>query len=215
MKPIVLIGGGGHCKSLIDVIEQQGQYQIAGIVDLREKAGEKILGNEIFACDDDLEDLVQEYSFFFMAIGQVGVNPRRTALFEKLKSMGAVFPVIISPNAYVSDHARIAEGSAVMHGSTVNAGARIGMNTIINTNALIEHDAEIGNHTHISTGAILNGGCSAGNECFIGSGAVLIQDKRIGDRVILGAHSTVIDHLEEAGTYVGTPARKLEIGAEP
>lgn len=211
MKPIVLIGGGGHCKSVIDVIEQQGKYRIAGIVDLKEKAHEQILGYEIFANDDDLEALVKEYSFFLMTIGQIGINPRRTELFESVKEMGGAFPVIISPNAYVSDHARLGEGSVVMHGAVVNAGAGIGMNTIINSKALIEHDAAIGNHTHISTGAIVNGGCRIGMSCFIGSGSVMVQDKSVADKVIIGANSTVTKTIGEAGTYIGTPARKLEM----
>jgi sugar O-acyltransferase (sialic acid O-acetyltransferase NeuD family) len=215
MKPIVLIGGGGHCRSVIDIIEQQFTYRIEGIVDLQEKRHEKNLGYEIFANDDDLNELVKQYSFFMITIGQLGINARRTELFVKLKGMGAVFPVIISPHAYVSNHALVAEGAVVMHGAVINAGARVGSNAIINTKALVEHDAEIGNHSHISTGAIVNGACRVGAGCFVGSGAVFLQGKSIANRVILGANSTVIENIEEAGTYAGTPARKLEMRVKP
>lgn len=211
MKPIVLIGGGGHCRSVIDIIEQQFTYRIEGIVDLKEKKHEKNLGYEIFADDDNLNELITQYSFFAMTMGQIGINPRRTELFEKLKAMGAIFPMIISPHAYVSNHALVAEGTVVMHGAVINAGARVGRNAIINTNALVEHDAEIGDHTHISTGAIVNGACRVGADVFVGSGTVVLQGKSIVDRVILGAHSTVTENIALAGTYVGTPARKLEM----
>lgn len=148
-------------------------------------------------------------------MGQIGINKRRTELFEKLKGMGAVFPVIVSPHAYVSNHALLAEGAVIMHGAVINAGARIGCNTINNTKALVEHDAEIGDHTHISTGAIVNGACWVGAGCFVGSGTVFLQGISIADQIILGANSTVIEHIEEAGTYAGTPARKLEMRVKP
>ena len=49
MKKIVLIGGGGHCKSVIDVIEQEGQFTIVGIVDNAELLGSKILVTQCLA----------------------------------------------------------------------------------------------------------------------------------------------------------------------
>jgi FlaA1/EpsC-like NDP-sugar epimerase len=68
---IILVGGGGHCKSCIDVIEQQGEYQIAGIVDLPEKLHQKILGYEVIATDEDLPRLADEYGNFLITLGQI------------------------------------------------------------------------------------------------------------------------------------------------
>lgn len=91
MKPhIVLIGGGGHCKSCIDVIEQQGVHQIAGIVDLPEKLHQKILDYEIIATDDDLPDLVKEYENFLITLGHIKSPTRRMELFNDLKQMSVL-----------------------------------------------------------------------------------------------------------------------------
>lgn len=171
MEKILLIGGGGHCKSVIDVIEQQKRYTIAGIIDKKELLGTKVLGYEVIGCDDDLTDLFQKYKNAVVTVGQIKSNETRVMLFNKLKTMGYNLPTIISPLAYVSQHATIDEGSIVMHHTLVNAGAKVDKNCIINTKALIEHDAVIEAHCHISTGAIVNGGTIVKANTFFGSNA--------------------------------------------
>jgi len=171
-EPIILIGGGGHCKSVIDVIEQQAVYEIAGIVDIPEKLGERVFKYKIIGQDSDLPMLVAKYKNFHITVGQIKTPESRIRLFNALKKLGANMPIIISPLAYVSTHANIEPGTTIMHFAVVNAGAKVGMNCIINTKALIEHDAVIGNHCHISTGAIVNGGVQIGDNVFYGSGAV-------------------------------------------
>ena len=149
-EKIILIGGGGHCKSCIDVIEQQGKYLIAGIVDLSEKLHKKILNYEIIATDDDLPQLLNEYENFLITLGQIKSPDKRIRIFQTLREIGAKLPVIISPLAYVSKHAEIGDGTIIMHHSLINAGAKIGSNCIINSKALIEHDAIIEDHCHIA-----------------------------------------------------------------
>jgi sugar O-acyltransferase (sialic acid O-acetyltransferase NeuD family) len=190
-EEIILIGGGGHCKACIDVIEQEGVYSIAGIVDLPEKKGEKILGYEIFANDDDIPELAKTHNNFFITIGHLETPQRRIELFTLLKKLNKTLPVIASPNAYISKHSEIGEGTIVMHQTLINAGAKIGKNCIINNKALIEHDAMISNHCHISTGAIVNGGVEIGSETFYGSGAVSKQYIKISSKSFIKANSIV------------------------
>ena len=175
MEDIILIGGGGHCKSCIDVIEQEGKYHIAGIIDLPEKAGDKILDYKISGSDEDLEMLSKKYRNFLVTLGFVKSPELRIRLYKRLKELGVNLPVIISPRAYVSKHALISEGTIVMHGSIVNASAHIGANCIINSRALVEHDAFVCDHCHIATAAVVNGGVVVGAGSFIGSGAITVQ----------------------------------------
>jgi len=172
MEPIILIGGGGHCRSCIDVIESEGRFRIEGIVDLTEKIGEDNSCYKIFASDDDLGDLAREYKYFLLTIGQIGISLKRMTLFNRLIELNASFPVIISPMAYVSKHSKIGDGTIIMHHALVNANTIIGRNCIINSKSLIEHDVEIGDNVHVSTGSLINGGVKVGNNSFIGSGAV-------------------------------------------
>jgi len=169
MKKILLIGGGGHCKSVIDVIEQEGKYEIAGIIDKKELLGQDILGYKVIASDNDLETLFRTYKYAFVTVGQIQSNILRVKLFKQLETIGYELPIIISPLAYVSKYSTIDKGTIIMHHALVNTDAKIGQNCIINSKALIEHDTNIEEHCHISTGTIINGGVVVKKNSFIGS----------------------------------------------
>ena len=175
MKDILLIGAGGHCKSCIDVIEQQGIYRIAGIIDKDLLNRTTILGYPIIGTDQDLSDLRSKYEYALITVGQIKTPEVKIMLFNRLVELGYNTPTIISPLAYVSSHAKIGLGTIVMHHALINACAIVGENCIINSKALIEHDARIGDHCHISTAAIINGGTEVKQGSFFGSNAVSIE----------------------------------------
>lgn len=207
-KPIVLIGGGGHCKSCIDVIESTGEYTIVGILDKREKQGQQVLGYEINGIEADIPALVTKDYNFCIAIGQLKSSDLRQALYRRLVELGAKVPTIISPSAYVSKHAKVGQGTVVFHSAIVNAGVVVGDNCIINTGALVEHDALLHDHVHVATHAVVNGEVIIGSGALVGSGSVLLQQVVIGNNVVIGAGSTVIHSLVE-GVYGGNPVRKI------
>lgn len=209
-KPLVLIGGGGHCRACIEVIETVDKYAIAGIVDLKEKKGTKVFSYTIFAADEDLPSLAGAYRHFLVTLGQLTSPERRRQLFETVKGLGARLPIIISPYAKISRRAEISEGTIVMHGAVVNAGAKVGRNCIINTAAVVEHDCVVGDHCHISTGGIVNGGSRIGEGAFIGSGGMVSNGLTIAAGAIIGAGAVVMQSIEEPGTYVGVPARRVK-----
>lgn len=190
-EKIILIGGGGHCRSCIDVIEQEGRFQIEGIVDVPEKLHQRILEYEIIGTDEDLPLIAKEYSHFLITIGHIRSAHKRTALFNNLQELGARFPVIFSPLSYVSKHATVTEGTIVMHQAVVNAGAYIGKNCIINTKALIEHDAVVGDHCHISTGAIVNGAVKICSGTFFGSNAVTKGNVVVGEKSFINCGAKI------------------------
>jgi sugar O-acyltransferase (sialic acid O-acetyltransferase NeuD family) len=188
-EKIILIGGGGHCSACVDVIEQEGRFAIAGIVDVPEKKQNKILGYSVIGSDADLAELIKTFPNVLITLGQIKSPTRRMELFNTLKRIGALFPVIQSPLAYVSPHAQIDEGTIVMHHALINAGARVGRNCIINTKALVEHDAVIEDYCHISTGAVVNGGVIIGCGSFFGSGAVSKEYTSIPSNSFIPANS--------------------------
>ena len=172
MQKLILLGGGGHCKSCIDVIEQEGKYEIAGILDNEELLGQKILDYEFVGTDDDIAKFVKEGCVFLMTVGQIKTVSIRKKIFSSLKKNNAQMATVVSPLAYVSKYAKIGQGTIIMHDALVNASATIGDNCIINTKALIEHDAIIEDFCHISTAAVINGGVKVREGTFFGSNAV-------------------------------------------
>ncbi len=184
-EKIILIGGGGHCRSCIDVIEQEGRFEIAGIVDVKKKKGQQLLHYRIIASDDELAALRDTITYFLVTLGQTRSVGLRKTLYDRVLALDGVLPVIVSPRAYVSPHACVGAGTVVMHDAMVNASASVGANCIINSKALIEHDVMVGDHCHISTGAIVNGGVTVGEGTFFGSNAVSAHGISIGpDRFI-------------------------------
>ena len=206
-RKLVLVGGGGHGQSVIDVIEAEGIWTIAGILDMPKKIGERVLGYEIMDTEQAIPLLATENAFL-ITVGQVRTSQPRERLFQIVRQAEGKLPVIVSPQAYVSPYATLGEGSVVIHQALVNAGAIIGVNAIINSQALIEHGARIGNHCHIATGAIINGDCRVEDRTFVGSRATVLQGVTIGTDIVVGAGAVVTQSLTEPGVYVGIPARR-------
>lgn len=197
---LIIVGGGGHCRACIDVIEQTGQFDIKGIID---KKGDfkNYCDYPYLGSDEEIAALVDPGNWFLIGVGQIKTSKLRYTLFETVKFSGGQFPVIISPNAYVSPQATIGKGTIVMHGAIINAGAKISENCIINTRAVIEHDVQVGSHVHISTGAILNGGVKVRDHSFVGSMAMVKQEVVIGKDSVIQAGSSVFKNVLDSSIH--------------
>ena len=191
MKNIILIGGGGHCKSVIDVIEKEKKYKIAGIIDKPELLGAKVLGYKVIGSDLNLDTLVKKSKYALVTIGHIKSSKARIRLFKLAKKAGFILPTIISPTSYISKYSKIGEGTIVMHHAIVNANTFIGNNCIINSKALIEHDCSILNHCHISTNSTINGGVKIGSKCFIGSNVTTKENIKIKENSFIKAGTLI------------------------
>ena len=192
MKRLLLIGCGGHARSLIDLVETTHQWRIHGLVGLPEQVGGEVLGYSVVGTDGQLIALREQCDSAFLAVGQLTSPTSRQRLAALLDQFGFQVPTLISPNAHVSRHALIGSGTVVSHGSIVNAGTKVGQHCILNTHAVVEHDVRIGDHCHISTGALINGGVSVGHGSFIGSGAMLRDSLQIPPGSVISAGKRVM-----------------------
>lgn len=203
-KNLILVGGGGHCKSVIEVAESAG-YTILGILDRKEEIGKMVLNYSVIGVDDDIPKYVEKAGFV-ITVGFIKNPILRIKLYNKIKEAGGKLETIVASTAYVSRYATLGEGTVVMHQAFVNAGVQIGKNVILNTFTNIEHDTLVGDQCHISTGAIVNGNCKVGNNVFVGSQSVLVNGISVGDDIVIGAGSVVCKSISNKGIYVGNPA---------
>ena len=192
MKHLLLIGCGGHARSLIELIESAADWRIHGLVGLPEQVGSSVLGYPVIGCDADLPALREECSAAVLAIGQLPDPAPRQRLASALEQLCFQFPVLNSPHAVVSQRAQLGSGTTVGHGVIVNAGAVVGDHCILNSCALIEHDVQIGHYCHISTGVLVNGGVQIGADSFIGSGAMIREGLRLPPNTVIGAGKRVM-----------------------
>lgn len=203
-KKLILIGGGGHCKSVIEVAESAG-YTILGILDIPEEIGKQVLDYKIIGVDDDIPQYIDKAEFI-ITVGFIKNSTLRIKLYNQVLEAGGKLATLIASTAHVSEYATLGVGTVVMHQAFVNAGAVIGNNVIINSFANIEHDVHIGNQCHISTGTMVNGDCRVGDNCFIGSQSVLVNGITVCSDVIVGAGSLVRKSICQSGIYSGNPA---------
>jgi sugar O-acyltransferase (sialic acid O-acetyltransferase NeuD family) len=206
-KPLILVGGGGHCKSVIDVAESAG-YTILGILDRPEEVSKRVLGYEVIGTDDDMA-IYADKAEFIVTVGQIKSPNLRIKLHQMLAEAHCHLATIIASTAHVSKYAQIGEGTVIMHQAFVNADARIGKGCIINTSSIIEHEAIVGDYCHVSTGATINGGTSIGKYTFVGSQTVINQCVAVGESAIIGAGAAVVDDLPSSCIAVGIPAKPI------
>ena len=201
-EKLILIGAGGHATSCIDVIEQNGQFQVVGLIGLPNELNTKCLDYPVIATDDRLSDLRASYSYTLITAGQIAEPDTRIRLYRIAKELGFELPSIVAPSAYVSEHACLGNGTIVMHGAIINAGVSIGDNCIVNSRVLIEHGAYVSDHCHISTGAILNGDVVIGAGSFVGSGSQIKEGIKLGERCIVAMGMSVRHHLSDQTQFL-------------
>ncbi|MGW9684597.1 acetyltransferase [Flagellimonas sp. 2504JD1-5] len=209
MIKLVLLGGGGHCESVIDVIEQLSDYSVEGILDpsFTAEKSQEISGYPIIGNDNMIPSCIKDGFHFVITVGQVKSTGIRKKLYNIVKKNNGNLPVIIAKNAHVSKYSSLKEGTVVMQFAMVNSNSKVGLCCIINNYGNVEHGCEIGNFNHVSTGAILNGEVKTGNDVFIGSGSIINEGCNIGDRVIIGSGSVVRKQIPSDVLCYGNPLR--------
>ena len=208
-NPLLIVGAGGHCKSVLDALPHNTYGNIT-LSDLPLRVGQSVMGIPITATDDDWEHIYNAGCHSaFIAVGSVGDASKRIRIYQHLKQIGFLLPVIVDPTAVVSESAVLAPGIFVGRKAVINAQTCIGECAIINTAAVVEHDCVLGEFVHVGPGACLAGNVEVGPKAHIGIGAVVIEGVRIGEGAMLGAGAVAVDNIPAGCIAVGIPARLI------
>lgn len=211
MEDIILIGGGGHCASVIDSICKLNRYNIIGVVDKANKVGSEINGIKVIGTDDKLEYFYKNgVRKAFLTIGSIGDVRLRKSLYFLAEKIGYKFPNIIDNTSILGNKVEIGYGNYIGKGVIINTGTRIHNNCIINTGAIIEHDCKIESFCHIAPGTTISGNVSIGENTHIGTNSTIIQDIKIGKNSIIGAGSVVIKDIGDNVKAYGNPCREVK-----
>src|SRR3989338_2020444 len=191
MKPIMILGGGGHAKVVIAAIESNKMYSIDGIIDPQLPFGSQILGHRVVGNDDTLIAMKRRGQLLALGIGSIRADEKRKNIFRKFLELGYRFPTIIHRATTVHAKTILGEGVQIIAGVVIQPDVTIGENTIVNSKVLIEHDCYIGSHCHIAPGALLGGSVNVGDGSFIGLGAKVLPGIKIGAFVTVGAGAEI------------------------
>lgn len=191
-KKIIVIGGGGHAKVIIDAINKESVFTVKGIVDSAFPKGSIVHGVNVLGNDDVLQELYASgIRHAIIGIGTLGDYKAKHGVYKKLTAGGFTLPVVRHPSSVIAADVVIGAGTFIGAGVVITPGVVIGENVIVNTRASIDHDCRIGDFTHVSPGAILCGGVKVGCDVHIGAGAVVVQNIHLADKVFVKAASLV------------------------
>lgn len=206
-KRLLLVGGGGHCKSVLDCVRLAGGYACIGIVDMQPVA---LSGACYVGRDEDLAALRDNgWNCAVVTLGSVGYTDKRRRLFALLERLGYDLPTVIDASAIVSPTARIGKGVFIGKRTVVNADASVGDCAIINTGSIVEHDVQVGSFAHISPGVVLCGSVWVGKGAHVGANASVIQGIAIGEEALIGAGSVVVNDIHPKMVAYGNPCREV------
>lgn len=213
-RKIVLVGVGGHCGVILDLLLSRKEYEISGIIDLKERLGDNIFGIPVIGTDADLPRVFRSgVKYCFISVGSIGNPALRIKLYGLAKKTGFILPNLISSNALISSRISLGEGNYIAPGVIINAGVQIGSNCIINTGAIVEHDCRIGDFVHLSPGSVLSGKVSIGDYSHIGAGSVVIQNVKIAEKAVIGAGSVVTRNIPKDVVAYGNPCKERKRNA--
>ena len=200
LKPnsIIIYGGGGHGKTLIELILLMGDYHITGVIDDGIKSNEYILGIPVLGGNEILADLYSSgVRLAVNAIGGIGDVAIRMKVFKKLAQTGFECPVVLHPSAIIENSAVLTQGVQVFAHAYVGSESHIGYGVIVNTGSIISHGCHVGNYANISPGAILAGDVTLGESVLVGMGATVNLGVKIGKGARIGNGATIKSDVPE------------------
>ena len=208
---VIVIGAGGHSRSVCDIIRQSGEHDVIGLLDPNADGG--FMGIPLLGGDDLLPEVFSSgrAAGAFVALGD---NALRRRIMQKVEDIGFQIINAIHPRAVVSPTASLGKGVCVMAGAVINVNAVIGNGCIINTNCSVDHDVSIGEYCHVAPGVAICGNVSIGEGSFLGVGSNVIDNVRIGANTTIGGGGVVVKDIEGHCTAVGVPARIIRWSGE-
>ena len=210
MDNIVIIGSSGHAKVIIDIVQQEGKFNVAGLLDRFRNVGEKTLGYPVLGKEEDLPELIKTHTLKG-AIVAIGDNFVRSKVAARIKEISPDLPFVsaVHPKASIAMEVSIGEGTVVMAGVSINPCSSVGRFCILNTNSSLDHDSILEDFASLAPGAATGGNCRIGQYSAVSIGAVLIHGIHVGEHTVIGAGSLVMKSIESFVVAYGTPARAI------
>ncbi|WP_036804116.1 acetyltransferase [Photobacterium profundum] len=195
IKPLLIIGGGGHASVLVDILRAQGREVLAVVCPDDISMRRVFSGIRHLTKDDDVLAFSPDDVLLVNGIGMLPASGLKRTLNQYYLSHHYQFETVIAESAQVSPFANVEVGAQIFAGAIVQAGAQIGAHSVINSGAVIEHDCSIGHYNHIAPRATLCGQVITQDDVYVGAGATVIQSIMLAKNAIVGAGAIVTKHL--------------------
>lgn len=208
MKPIIIIGDGGHAEVLLDTARTLGR-DILGVTSLTVKSGQELAGAPVLGNDDILKNYATDEVELVNGIGSVDIPYARASVFGRFRQLGYTFATLVHPRAFVAESVILEQGVQVTVGAIIQTGCWVGANSIVNTGAVLDHHCQVGANSHIAPAVACSGGVVVGERCHIGVSATIVQGVSVGDEVLVAAGALVTRSISCKQRVKGIPARSF------
>lgn len=206
IKPIIIIGAGGHASVVVDTLKQSGISTFLGFINISNET-QNLLGIPFLGDDSYLERQNPKKVLLALGIGSIKATEQRKNIFCKWKSYGFDFVSVIHPSAVISPHTLLGEGVQIFMGTLIQTGAKISENVILNTGSQVDHDCQVQAHSHLAPRSVLSGNVCVGECSHIGTGAAIMQEIHIGNLTTIAAGAVVVSNIPNYALAKGIPAR--------
>jgi len=205
---VFVVGASGQARVVIDILEKQNRYVIAGLLDSFKPVHTRLCGYEVKGSENDLPSLTKEYETA-LGVVAIGDNVLRSEVVRRLRKSFPAFGFVtpIHPSAQIGRDVMLGDGTVVMAGAIINPGAVIGAHCIVNTNASVDHDSWLGDYGSMGPGATTGGNVRIGEFTAVAQRASIIHGLCIGEHAVIGAGATVLTDIPSFVVAHGTPAR--------
>lgn len=184
MRRLLVVGAGGHGRSVAEAVFAAGIYDVLGFVDDAAPGIVQVGGYPVLGTTDDLSAYRTNADIAIVAVGN---NTLRETLCNKLLAVGFELATVVHPRAIVSPSAMVGPGSAIMAGAILGSESRLGLGVILNCGAVVDHDAQVHDYGHLGVNSCMSGGSVLGRRAWMQAGSALGYGVKVGDGVILQA----------------------------
>ena len=196
MKRLLIVGAGGHGRSVAEAVLAAGSYKVVGFVDDAASALQHVWALPVFGATADLTSY-REYAD--VAIVAMGNNRLREELHGRLTVAGFELATVVHPKAVVSPRAVIGAGCAIMAGAIVGTEAQLGAGVIVNCGAVVDHDCRVDDFGHLGVNAAMSGGSVLGRGAWMQAGSVLGYGAIVEAWRVLGSGEAVNKSINRNG----------------
>lgn len=204
MDKLLIIGASGHGKVVADIAMKMNKWSEISFLDDNESL-DSVMGCKVLGGTELVLRFIDEYDVF---VG-IGNNQIRKKIQDMLILNNVQLPILVHPTAIIATQVKIGQGTVIMAGTVINSCTEIGVGTIINTGVTIDHDNIIEEYVHISPGAHLAGNVRVGKESWLGIGSLISNNITLVENCNIGAGAVVIKNIDQKGTYIGVPVRRI------
>lgn len=170
MKRLLIIGAGGHGRSVAEAILAEGKFRISGFLDDIYPGTTRVWDFPILGKMTQFGHWCEVADFAVVAIGN---NALRQRIFGELTVAGFKLATVIHPRAVVSPTATIGDGSVIMAGAIIGAEACLGKGVVVNCAAVVDHHCRVDDFGHLGVTAAMSGGSVLGASAWMQAGAIL------------------------------------------